>query len=82
MGSIQVEFDGNLKTNTKQKVACEEIVFPEKISVEKGQHFGLFNLGSTIVLVFEAPEHFKFEVQPGQRVLMGEAIGDCQTKRK
>ena len=80
VGSIQVEFDETLKTNTKQKLACDEIVFQEKVPLEKGQHVGLFNLGSTIVLVFEAPEGFRFDVQPGQRVLMGEAIGRCQTK--
>jgi phosphatidylserine decarboxylase len=80
VGSIQVEFDETLKTNTTQKLACDEIVFQEKVPLEKGQHVGLFNLGSTIVLVFEAPEGFRFDVQPGQRVFMGEAIGRCQTK--
>ena len=75
VGSIQIEFDEALKTNTKRKFECEELVFSKQIGLEKGQHFGLFNLGSTIVLVFEAPENFRFDVQPGQKVLMGEALG-------
>ena len=56
VGSIQIEFDEALKTNTKRKFECEELVFSKQIGLEKGQHFGLCNLGSTIVLVFEAPD--------------------------
>jgi phosphatidylserine decarboxylase len=75
VGSIRVQFDRDLKTNTRKKFSCDEFVFNNKLAFEKGQHFGLFNLGSTIVLVFEAPENFRFGVRPGQRLLMGQAIG-------
>ena len=40
-----------------------------------GEMLGEFNFGSTIVLIFEAPKNFVFNVQPGQKVKMGEAIG-------
>jgi len=76
VGSILVEFDKALKTNERgPKFVCDEVAFPSQISIEKGQHFGMFNLGSTIVLVFEAPESFRFGVEPGQRVLVGQALG-------
>ena len=42
----------------------------------KGAPFGEFNLGSTIVLVFEAPAEFRFGVQPGDRVRVGRPLGD------
>ena len=74
VGSIEVEFDRDLKTNVRKQFSCDEQVFVDKVAFEKGQHFGLFNLGSTIVLVFEAPENFKFDVLPGQRLLVGQAI--------
>ena len=74
VGSIEVEFDRDLKTNVRTQFSCDEQVFVDKVAFEKGQHFGLFNLGSTIVLVFEAPENFKFDVLPGQRLLVGQAI--------
>ena len=41
-----------------------------------GQEMGGFCLGSTIVLVFEAPKTFEFYVHPGQRVKVGQRLGD------
>lgn len=37
---------------------------------------GGFKLGSTIVLVFEAPPTFTFDIQVGKKVKVGETIGD------
>lgn len=36
---------------------------------------GGFQLGSTIVLVFEAPNEFQFKVEHNQKIQMGEPIG-------
>lgn len=42
--------------------------------LKKGDPFGEFRMGSTIVLLFEAPVNFCFNVTPGQRVQMGQSI--------
>ena len=43
--------------------------------MKKGEYFGEFNLGSTIVLIFEAPENFQFSLGgEGSKVKVGEAI--------
>jgi phosphatidylserine decarboxylase len=41
-----------------------------------GQEMGGFCLGSTIVLVFEAPPDFEFGVHAGQKVRVGQKLGD------
>jgi len=46
------------------------------IKIKKGEEMAKFNLGSTVVLVFEADKDFKFNVQIGQRVKMGQLLGD------
>ena len=43
--------------------------------MKRGDIFGEFNLGSTIVLVFEAQRTFRFKVKAGQRTKYGEPIG-------
>ena len=50
-------------------------VNPAGINMGKGDHIGGFNLGSTIVLIFEAPKEFTFTAQPGQKVQFGQTIG-------
>ena len=47
-----------------------------------GQLIGDFNLGSTVVLIFEAPKKFKFSVYEGQKVRYGQGIGLCHKRRK
>lgn len=45
-----------------------------------GEEMGGFKLGSTVVLVFEAPEDFKFVIEPGQVVRMGQPLGQIEEK--
>ncbi|XP_016893983.1 phosphatidylserine decarboxylase proenzyme, mitochondrial isoform X5 [Cynoglossus semilaevis] len=47
----------------------------EGVALHKGELLGEFNLGSTIVLLFEAPKDFKFNLLPGQRIRVGEGLG-------
>ncbi|KAM3874003.1 phosphatidylserine decarboxylase proenzyme, mitochondrial [Diretmus argenteus] len=44
------------------------------VTLRKGEALGEFNLGSTIVLLFEAPADFAFDLRPGQRIRVGEAL--------
>lgn len=45
------------------------------ILIKKGEELGKFNLGSTIVMLFEADENFEFTVAAGEKVKYGQVIG-------
>lgn len=67
----------NLHGHTGKDMKYFDQQFAGGIPLRKGEPFGEFNLGSTIVLVFEAPKDFDFhEVELNGVVRMGQAFGD------
>ncbi|KAJ3077329.1 phosphatidylserine decarboxylase 1 [Podochytrium sp. JEL0797] len=84
VGSIVINFDKDLATNTPD---VPSTTFPlgtftektfagkEAVTLRRGEEVGGFKLGSTIVLVFEAPEKFEFAYQDGDIVKMGTRLG-------
>uniref|UniRef100_A0A2P2I362 Phosphatidylserine decarboxylase proenzyme, mitochondrial n=2 Tax=Hirondellea gigas TaxID=1518452 RepID=A0A2P2I362_9CRUS len=79
VGSVKVYFDEQLRTNNRtwSRYVYHDKHFSGKASevcFEKGAAFGEFNLGSTIVLLFEAPKGSVLNVRPGQKLRVGEAI--------
>lgn len=75
VGSVVVDFDADLKTNTRVNNQYQhEVTYKEPIQFEKGDDFGYFNFGSTIVMIFEAPEDTIVEEMVGNKIKMGEAL--------
>ncbi|XP_053326240.1 phosphatidylserine decarboxylase proenzyme, mitochondrial isoform X3 [Spea bombifrons] len=82
VGSIRIYFDRDLQTNSPRYSKGSHNDFSyvtnnnqEGIVMRKGEQLGEFNLGSTIVLIFEAPKDFTFNLKPGQKIHFGEAVG-------
>ena len=50
-------------------------VYAPPIELVRGDDVGLFELGSTVVLVFEAPALYQWGVSPGDPVCMGMPLG-------
>lgn len=85
-------FSQALRTNVRGRPpppgTYSEAVFSAASPILNGQpltpaqEMGGFCLGSTIVLVFEAPREFEFSVQAGQKIKVGERLGDVVAKEK
>lgn len=80
VGNISIDFDNELITNQPRRnqplIQSEDRVFPTEGAVKKkGDHIGQFNLGSSVVLIFEAPDTFQFSCEQGQKVFYGQSLG-------
>lgn len=57
----------------------EEFTFPlskeNHVILERGNEWGEFRLGSTIVMLFEAPKSFAFCLDVNQKIKLGQPIG-------
>ncbi|CAF2072813.1 BnaC01g20050D [Brassica napus] len=94
IGSIELFIEPELRTNKPKKKLFpteppEERVYDPQghgVKLEKGKEVGVFNMGSTVVLVFQAPtanspdgssssSDYRFCVKQGDRVRVGQALG-------
>ncbi|KAK2983000.1 hypothetical protein RJ640_012875 [Escallonia rubra] len=94
IGSIELFTEPDLRTNRPRKKLLqteppEERIYEHEgmgVMLKKGDEVAAFNMGSTVVLVFQAPSmklpkvkglpsEFNFCIRRGDRIRMGEALG-------
>lgn len=63
-----------------RKGAFCDYEIPKAKILNKGDAFGEFNMGSTIVLIFEGPRNMKFDIEPGQKIKYGQLLTFVQKK--
>ncbi|WP_290587175.1 archaetidylserine decarboxylase [Alicyclobacillus sp.] len=73
VGSIRTEYGpGYRRPMRRRRLPVEEGLV--EVPLERGREMGRFELGSTVILVFEPGMIESFCVRPGQRVRMGERL--------
>ncbi|MEO1173074.1 MAG: archaetidylserine decarboxylase, partial [Myxococcota bacterium] len=81
VGRISVTYDDTLRSNDRSVTRYERSYDPPE-SIAKAGELGAFELGSTVVLLFE-PDSVKAEVLPaGSRVRLGEKIASVKARAK
>jgi len=77
-GNGEMDFESYLRDQKEMKIIEAENqqypLTPTGFILEKGQEVGFFNLGSSIMLIFESPMEAEFEVNVGQKVRLGDNI--------
>ncbi|GAA6004001.1 hypothetical protein JCM10207_006506 [Rhodosporidiobolus poonsookiae] len=85
VGSIRINFDSTLRTNSPRRPVTpgtfSEATYASASQflggqpLRAGDEVGAFALGSTIVLVAEAPSNFVWDISNGEKLRVGQAIG-------
>ena len=71
VGKMQMSFDSNIQTNASTKhVQSFEY---ENLYLHKGEDFGCFEMGSTIVIISE-PDMFDLKITTGQNIRFGQNV--------
>merc|ERR1719242_1741447 len=74
VGDIKAHFDDEICTNNRDSEEVSEKIYDEPLFFRRGDDFGHFNFGSTLVLIYEAPYEINFGPNPVRRIRMGENI--------
>lgn len=74
VGKIRVTYDPNIATNRWVRLAKEHM-YDEEINIRKGAELGRFEMGSTVMLLFEKDTAELLEFEEKQKLLFGQPIG-------
>ena len=78
VGRVRAYYDPSIPPTNLPGAAQARRDYETPIPVEKGQELGAFEMGSTVILLFEAGRiRLDARLVPGARVRVGEAIGEA-----
>jgi phosphatidylserine decarboxylase len=77
VGSIILGCETTLRTNLSSKRIgdVDDKHYDSAVQKSRGDYVGEFNMGSSVVLIFEAPKEFKFAMKPGDKLRYGQTLG-------
>jgi phosphatidylserine decarboxylase len=74
VGRVRASFDPSVPLTNLPGAVMQHGAYPEPIPVSKGAELGAFEMGSTVILLFERGRA-RLRLSTGQRVRVGEPIG-------
>jgi len=77
VGSIILECEKTFKSNSfvKRIGEVDDKRYDTGVKKDRGDLVGEFNMGSSVVLIFEAPKNFEFVTKPGDKLKHGQNMG-------
>ncbi len=81
VGKIRVTYDPNIATNRWVRLATEHL-YDETIEIRKGAELGRFEMGSTVMLLFEKDTVELLDFEEKQKMLLGQPIGIFKKSEK
>lgn len=76
VAAIETVWHGLVTPPAGRSVTCWPYSNDASIALNKGDEMGRFNMGSTIIAVFEKPVRWRVDMAPGDAVRMGQFIGN------
>jgi phosphatidylserine decarboxylase len=73
VGRIRAVYD-DVVTNARLSRRPERKIYPQPVRVEKGGELAIFEMGSTVVLLFAKGVKLAAHLQPGMPIKLGEAL--------
>ncbi|HRP70203.1 MAG TPA: archaetidylserine decarboxylase, partial [Turneriella sp.] len=80
VGKIRVTYDPNIATNRWIRLA-KEYLYDEEIQIHKGAELGRFEMGSTVMLLFEKDTVELLDFEERQKMLLGQPIALFSRKK-
>jgi phosphatidylserine decarboxylase len=74
VGRVRASYDAAVPVTNLPDARVQHRAYDAPLPVEKGGELGAFEMGSTVILLFE-PGRAALQLSPGQRVRVGEPIG-------
>ncbi len=76
VAAIETVWHGLVTPPAGRSISCWPYTEEESVTLNKGEEMGRFNMGSTIIAVFEKPVRWRVDMVAGDAVRMGQFIGN------
>ena len=81
VGKIKIFKEPRLQTNTSKNKNCVIYDYSSPINIQKGEDLGFFEMGSSVVLLFEKENvEFRHDMKIGQEILFGDNFAKFSEK--